>query len=142
MKNYLILFATTILYTISFAQKDQQRSISILSVNFYIETFYAIPCENFMIQFKERIDSNVVLSKDTVHALDNFLENLRYSKENKALDTRAKIIFVNRLGVNITICMDMFNISVDGNLIKRNQKLSLFLRSVVPKKQFSIGFNK
>lgn len=134
MKVFPIFLSLVFISLLSFGQTKKQRSILVLSVNLYISTYIGIPCEKFEKAFENRIDTNKVCSIDSIEMLDKFLDNVQYAKDNKILDTRAKLIFVNKSGKNVTLCLDMFRISVDGASIVNSPAFYNYLRSLMPKK--------
>src|SRR5205814_6036388 len=112
------------------------------SVNFYTTAFVAEQCEKFEKAFKDQLVTSKVYANDSIAALDQFLENLKYSTEDESLDTRAKFIFINKTGHKVTICMDKFYISVNGKVIEKSTEFYSFLRSLIPGKQFIPQHNK
>ena len=135
MKTYLI-YIGLLTPVFSLGQGSNQRIIQILSVNFYTTTTISIPCKKFEANFRIIMDTTVVHSKDSIKLLDKLISTVKFSKENTNIDTRAKIIFLNRYGKRKIICLGMFDISIDGKTIAPNKQLSKFVRSLIPKKQF------
>jgi len=132
MKN--ILF--TIIFTaISFHENGTPRKIIVYSVNFFTRTIIAIPCEKFSANFRGIVDTSEVSAEGSIKKLDKFLEEIKYSKDSIHIDTRAKFVFINKLGTEMEICMDVFNISINGRLIGNFPAFHGFLRSLVPPNQ-------
>lgn len=138
MKVFLIFLSLAFNSLFSFGQNKAQRSILVLSVNLYTTSTFSIPCEKFEKSFKSRIEVNEVCSIDSIEMLDKFLDKLQYSKTNEKLNTRAQFIFKNKLGKNVTICIDMFRISVDGACVENSPEFLKFLHSLMPKKHLYI----
>ena len=124
----------------SFAQTINKESILIFSVNFHTTTFISIPCENFSIQFEKQIKINKVYAEDSISILDKFLRNIKVLKNGKKVnvDTRAKLIYKNKMGKEVIICTDGFNLLINGSIVKRNKQFLKFILSLIPKEQLFI----
>jgi hypothetical protein len=124
-----------------FAQENLDRTIISYSVNFYALTTFAVRCDRFQQAFNGRIDTIYVRAADSIHRLDLMLEKVKFKHSKRALDTRASIIFTTSSGMKLTICMDLWNIAVNGKIISSFPELDKFLRSLVPKKNHPNGFH-
>lgn len=115
--------------------QEKKASITVFSVNMFTETVISVPCNDFMKTFNKTIDTLVCYSLDSLAMMENFLKRVTYLKKSADVDTRAKIVFVNRSGKAVDICMDMFDVCVNGRAIKSYPDFRLYLLSWVPKKQ-------
>ncbi|MBS1598416.1 MAG: hypothetical protein JST75_09320 [Bacteroidetes bacterium] len=136
LKSFCLFHIAVLTSFLLCAQSTPRKPIIVLSSNFYMTTFASIPCENFGTTFKTRVRTKQVRSKDTIERLDKFLDTIKISKENWSMNTRGKFLFVNKSGKQVTICIDLVRIKVDGNLIEPNAEFMRFLRSMIPKEQF------
>lgn len=137
MKIYFSLIFILLFSIFSFGQPIEKESILILSVNFHTTTIVSVPCENFTIQFDGQIKINKVNAKDSIAILDKFLKSIRFIKNGREIniDTRAKIIYKNKLDKEVTICTDGFNLLISGRVVKRNKPFIKFILSLIPEEQ-------
>lgn len=134
MKPILISAIFILVSLFSFGQKKKQRSILMRSINFYTTTLIAISCENFE-KSLSRIEINEIRSVDSIKMLDKYLEKPQYLKADGNLDVRAKLVFTNKHGKVVTICMDNFYASINGKCVDKSSELYKYLRSLIPQKQ-------
>jgi hypothetical protein len=71
--------------------------------------------------FDGQIKINKVNAKDSIAILDKFFKSIRFLKNGKEInvDTRAKIIYKNKIGKEVVICTDGFNLLVNGTVVKK-----------------------
>ena len=101
-----------------------------MSVELYLNTSSAVPCDLFATKFKSTLKINCVFDKDSIKTFLTFLKHVKYVKRNKELDTRAKFLLTVN-GKDIVACTDGRNILIDDRLIKKNKKFIKFLYSIV-----------
>jgi len=140
MKIYFFLVFILLFSIFSFGQSNEKESILVLSVNFHTTTFISVPCENFTIQFDGQIKTNKVNAKDSIAILDRFLKSIRLFKNGREInvDTRAKIIYKNKIGKEVIICTDGFNLLINGSVVKKNKPFIKFVLSLIPEEQQTI----
>lgn len=127
---YLIIFPY-----VSFTQIKDDSTILINSLNFRATTTISVPCENFEMQFRNRISINKVTARDSITLMNKFIKTLRFSKKDENVDVRAKMVYKIGDTPETIICMDGYAILVNGKLIKRNKAFSKFILSMIPKEQ-------
>ena len=140
---YCFLF--TILFSIfSFGQTKGKESILIQSINFYTTTIISVPCESFATQFKDNLRINEIYAEDSIAILDQFIKKIKFSKNRNAgsVNTRAKLIYKNKNGKEIIICVDRFNAIIDGHLAKKNKLFLKFILSLIPEEQLRFDYPK
>lgn len=137
MKVYYSIFCILIFHLFSFGQKNEKGSILILSVNFHTTTIISIPCENFATVFNTQIKTNEIFNKDSIIMLDDLIKSIKFSMSKKEIniDTRAKLIYKNDFGEDFIICLDNFNVSVNGSVVESNKTFFRFVQSLIPKEQ-------
>ena len=81
----MVQFFLIIFPCVSFAQIKDERAIFINTLNFRATTIIRVPCENFEMQFKDRITINKVTAKDSITLMNKFIKTLRFSKKMKTL---------------------------------------------------------
>jgi len=59
------------------------------------------------------------------------LSNFSFSKDTVNLDVRVKAYVHFKTGKELIICMDRFNIQIDGELINHNNTIADFLKSAM-----------
>jgi hypothetical protein len=79
---------------------------------------------------------NIINAKDSIQMLDWFLKKIKFAQKKESIDVRAKFIYEKGDNSKIEICIDSFNVVVNGSLIKPDRKFLGFLKSLVPKEQF------
>jgi hypothetical protein len=62
--------------------------------------------------------------------------NMRFKRRNSGVDTRAKIIYASA-GDSSIICLNLFDVIVNGKMVTRNKNFVDFLKSLIPKEQVS-----
>ncbi len=130
------LFVIAILFimgsTKSEAQIEEIRAINALSVNIKLLTTFSISCEAFDKSLKNQIKSRIITDKDSISALAGFISKPKYSKSNKNVDVRIKLICDKSNGEKIEVCTDGRKlILVNGRLIKENKKFLTFIKALV-----------
>lgn len=136
MPKYLAtILSCSLIFNFSYGQQGNKQSIVIESINFYTKTIAAISCNNFESELGPMITRNLVTAKDSMTKLENFIANVKYLRDNEPLDARAKFIYVSKAGKKISICMNLFDICVQGRKIEQDTAFFNFLKSLVPKNQ-------
>ena len=125
---YMLLY-----FSQSATSQHPKASISVYSVDLGIETVLSIPCNEFKTQFLGHIDSTVCYSPDTLQAITVFLKHIHRSRTRQQVDTRVRFIFIDLDGKETDICMDRFDLCVNGRVIRNYPKFYIFMRSLVPK---------
>lgn len=140
MKIYFFLVLILLFSIFSFGQSNEKESILILSVNFHTTTIISVPCENFNIQFEGQIKINKVNAKDSIAILDKFLKSVRFFKNGREInvDTRAKIIYKNKIGKEVIICTNGVNLLINGSVVRKNKSFLKFVLSLIPEEQQTI----
>jgi len=115
------------------AQPSRSR-ITVYSVYFGIESIIAVPCDQFKTQFEKRMDTTVCLAPDTLRAVASFLQHVRFGSHRDHIDTRAQFVFVDTGGKTTVICMDRWDICIDGQIIRGYPAFYRYLRLLVPKR--------
>jgi hypothetical protein len=116
----------------AFAQ-PVRPSITIYSVDFRTETIIGIPCDQFMTQFARQLDTTVYRAPDTLRPIALFLQHIHPSRHHDHLDTRASLVFINSRGKATEICMDRWDLCVNGKIIRADPAFYKYLQSLVPK---------
>jgi hypothetical protein len=133
------LCSSVFIITVLFVRAQPARpSITVYSVNLYTETVIAISCDRFMDQFSKQMDTTVYYSTDSLRAIDNFLQSVRYSTNGGHVDTRVQFDIVNSAGKTIKICMGKFNLYVNDHVVRKNVAFFAYMRSLLPKKQLGL----
>jgi hypothetical protein len=131
--KYYFFFAFLIVHSFLALGQTQKRQISVLSVNFDMETIVSVKCEEFGNAFDNQLKAKTFFAEDSIEMLDKLLGEIKFAKQKINIDTRGKFMFINKQGNAIAICMDRFNISIEGKPIAENRKLREFLSSLIPK---------
>lgn len=134
MKKVLVLLFLMCLSRFLQAQK-RDPAIWVYSVNMYTRTIVNVSCDGFMKAFEGRIDSIVCYSKDSLDEINTFLKSVRYRKNAEDIDARVKFEYVSPSGKVNNICMDLFEISLNGRIIENFPEFYKYLSSLVPKRQ-------
>lgn len=145
MKNakiFYCLLLMLLIWNFSFSQSFGKDTIFIFSVNFYTETFIAVPCDKFATQFENQIVVNKVYELDSIAMLKQFIKKAKFYRKSWkfVIDTRGKLIYNE-----FEICTDGVQVSINGNVgkRKRNKQFLKFILSLIPKEQLHIrGLNK
>lgn len=98
-----------------------------------IETPIAITCNDFVTGFARQLDTEVCRATDTLQAVTEFLRHSRPGSHRDHIDTRARIVFVDSTGNTTVICMDRWDLCVNGRIIRAYPAFYAYLRSLVPK---------
>jgi hypothetical protein len=134
MKRHFILTSLLLIYSaISFAQNNNKNYILALSVDLYMNTSSRISCDNFATAFDKLLAVNVVSQNDSIAVFSIFINNVKYAKNDRAIDVRCKFIYQKDNTGVITVCTDGRNILLNGRMIKKNKKFIDFLNSIVHK---------
>ena len=120
-----------------FSQEQNKRRIQVFCINFYTRTSAQVNCSEFLTAFKDILTFTEIRAIDSVIMLDRYLDSVNYINEVPNMDVRAKFLFRDQRGREITICTNQFDIAVNGNLVKKNSSFFTFLMSLVPKNQLS-----
>jgi hypothetical protein len=78
----------------------------------------------------DSIKVSIIVDDNTIKVLKSYLEKIKYTKKNRAVNVRAKFKYKSISGQDIEICTDGYRISIDGRAIKPNDKFSTFLNSL------------
>jgi hypothetical protein len=135
MKIYYCFLCAIFSFYFTLGQRIEKTGVLILSVNFYTETIISVPCVNFATNFKEQLKINAVYAEDSIRKLDSLIKHIKYSNTQKSIDTRAKIVYKDSSGKDFIICLNNFDILINGSMIKKNKTFFNFVRSLVPKEQ-------
>jgi len=130
MKSLSLLFAAVGLSISTLAQSPKPDTLYIESVNFRSETAASIDCVNFEHNFENRIQFAVLTNRDSLDILETFLGRIKYSHKVEDIDVRAKFLYKKRNGTTLRICMSKFEIMVDGQLIKYDNRFYSFLKGL------------
>lgn len=76
--------------------------------------------------------------------LDLFIKRIKFLKHKKnfSVNTRAELLYESISGNKFIICIDMFNILLNGKPVKRNKEFLNFIRLLIPKEQLTMTFPK
>jgi hypothetical protein len=123
MKVYFFCFFILTTF-FSYGQIKEKNSILVLSVNFFTTTFSSVPCEEFSSAFEHQLRIDKIYSEDSIAILNQFIEKIKFEKKKKGFDfdTRAKLIYKNKLGNNVIICVNQFAVLMNGNLVRKNKR--------------------
>lgn len=139
---YCIVIASLFSIFLS-AQNREKTSIEIVSINFNTTSIMSTHCEDFVSQFTRGLMFNEVFAEDSIALLDSLLQKIKLCpKENATVNTRAKLMYRNKQGEEVTICVGKFNILVNGQLIKKNKLFSEFIFSLIPKENLQFPYPK
>ena len=125
----LILF-NAYFYNSCFAKNLSKDTLFVESVSFNTESIIRISCPDFERNFEKSIQFKVVTNKDTLAILDSFIRKARYATSSDDIDVRAKIIYEKEDGTSVKICINKFDVIIDGRLTKKSKVFLSFLRSL------------
>ncbi len=119
-----------------YSQSQEINRIDIKGVNFNIETFDKVRCDNFENMFKEAIDSVSITDPIEISKFSKIINNLgnplRAPEARAPLDVRVKIEIRYDNGERKYICMDRFLISKSDELYSLNRYMIWFLVDHLP----------
>lgn len=101
-----------------------------------MESVVQISCENFLTSFKGLMSYGEIHSQDSIRMLDHFVDSVQIADDTSSLDTRAEFIYLNPDEQRVRICMNYFDVFVNGRHIQKNKQFEAFLRSMLRPKQF------
>jgi hypothetical protein len=127
---FLLVFFKVAFYGYCSAQSLSKDTLYVESVNFGILTFSSVSCGVFATAFKDRIKFRVISNADTIAILNSYLKKTKYARKSSDIDVRAKFIYERGNDVKITVCTNGYEASIDGRLIRHNNKFVDFLRSL------------
>src|SRR5437868_1846440 len=76
-----------------YGQDTSRRSVTVMSVDFSLETFFDIQCERFEKSLARSISYNFVRNADSLKILDVFLSKVKFTRTNSGINTRAKFVY-------------------------------------------------
>jgi hypothetical protein len=140
IKKYWIVFLGLFISFSLKAQNVNPRFMKVFSVNIYTTATTSVSCSEFLMSFQSIIRTNVVSNLDSIRALESLLKQAKYSRKQRDIDVRVKVFIEGNNTEPVEICSDGFSyITVNGQLIKKNNKLLSFIRSVMPRDNVIFG---
>lgn len=138
MKHMIrLIFLTTALLVINMhanlcnAQTNDIKSVDILSTNIKLLTTFSISCEDFSEGLKSRIILKTLNDVDSINVLSNYINTSKYSKNNRNVDVRIKLICEKAGGAKTDICTDgRHYILINGRLIQKNKNFLSFIKAL------------
>lgn len=126
-----MILCTLALHLSGTSQVLGKKVLYIKSVNFSLLTDSRWDCEEFKKSKSNLIKSQVVTREDSLLLLDSFIRESSYLKKDDEIDTRAQFSYEKNSDMTITICINRFDVLVDGKKVKNNAGFLAFLKSMV-----------
>ncbi len=113
--------------------KSRIDKIVIKKVDLDADTFARVDCENFEIQFNKLITTIEITEKSELKKFKEILNELKPTDSSVNVDTRIKVLIFQSNGSVDTLCVDRFNLLLNGILMKESETLRQFLLEANPK---------
>lgn len=129
----IVLFILLISRSISLFSQENKEKLEIKYFDFYMTTDMKIECSEFeragdykTIQIDDSISISTVLL---------FISNFKEDTSNEFTpDTRAKIIFFNKYGIENTICISSFAICYNNKHVLYDEKFINYIKERIKQK--------
>ena len=133
VKKLLLLFpALTFLCTnISFAQQQDSSGVFVSNIPFDLESPISIECDGFASINHPLMKRRHIENQDSLALLDSFLAKVKYKRRNDDIDTRGHVLYIKPGVAPVSICLNYWDIIVNGRLLRHNDKFLEFLKSMM-----------
>lgn len=131
MKKIMLIFASIWLLG-TFPKEKRVDKIIISYVDFEIETFYKITCDNYENSFND-IYKVEVIDSVSVNKIMAIIKTLHKDKDKSDPDTRVKLKILYNDNSCDSLCMDDLRINYNGKAIKYSQRLKNEILKIVAK---------
>lgn len=101
--------------------------VIIKKVDLDTDTFVRVDCDNFETSFKESIMTIEVTEKSKLKEFKKIIDLLKPNDSSAKVDTRIKVLIFQSNGSVDTLCVDRFNLLLNGVLMKESVTLRQFL---------------
>jgi hypothetical protein len=109
-----------------------QDKVLLKYISFRNSATISTPCDSFENQYGKSIHERDCLSKDTIASLGNFLKKVVYINDDvEKIDVKAKFYLAKGKALHV-ICINQFNIMIDGRPIKKDEQFYKYLLSMIP----------
>ncbi|WP_337966064.1 hypothetical protein [uncultured Flavobacterium sp.] len=120
--NKLFILLIFTLFSCENKETDIDK-IVVHSVNLNIDTSADVSCKDFELTFNGVIKVYSIKDKSIFNKIDKLLKGIKNSNKNTSIDIRRKIIVFHKDKTIDTLCVDRFNIVMNGQLIDKNDDL-------------------
>jgi len=126
----MIRGALILIFVIFFSCKMKKVArIEVYKVDFDIETFIKVDCENFNKYFNSQIDTVIVSDKKNIAHFSNLLQGLTPDSSNYTPDVRAKIVIVYDDASTETLCLSKLGVLLNNESFLGENNLVNFVES-------------
>lgn len=131
LKRMLSKKIVFVIFIILFSCKQYNQSninnLTIYKIDLNTNTSVQADCYDFQELFSDILEKYQIKDKTILNELGALLTNIERDNLNADMDVRKKIIISYSNKNNDTLCVDKFNISINGKVVKKNRKLHQFL---------------